>query len=106
MLCLTFHLAHANRLKRYADSSLSVTEELLTTIAHNDLQFQKIEKMLNLRYSKEEEHFELQCKRVGFDYEDPTWEPLDILREDVPKMLDAFLSKFPNKRLAKQARAS
>lgn len=106
LLSLNFHLVHANRLKRYADSSLEVTEELLATIAHNDPHFQKIEKMLDLRYSQDDGCYQVQCKWVGFDYEDPTWEPIEILCEDVPKMLDNFLSKFPKKDLAKKARES
>ena len=99
-------VVHANRLKFYADSQLNVTETLRETIAHNNVHCKKVECLLDLRRNADTGLFEVKCKWVGFDDEEPTWEPFGNMVEDIPKMLEAFLSKFHDKDLVAAARAT
>ena len=95
---------HYSRLKFYSDSSLDVTEALLDTISHNDPPLYNIvEKLLDLRYNDDTGNFEVQTQWQGFDYEDPTWEPLHTLKQDIPAMTKQFLEQFPNRTLADAA---
>ena len=97
---------HINRLKHYAESDLEVTEALLDTIDHNDPHLQTIENILDLRFNRTLERYEVQVKWRGFDYEAPTWEPLDVMHEDVPALLLQFLATCRKKKLVSAARAS
>ena len=97
-------LFHANRLKFFADDKLDVTEELLTVMDHNDPHYQKVEELLGLRFNAEKGEHEVQVRWVGFEYEDPTWEPLGIMHEDIPDKLSNFLRDYPDEALAKRAR--
>ena len=97
-------LFHANRLKFFADEKLDVTEELLATMDNNDPHFQKVEELLGLRFNEARGEYEVQVRWVGFDFEDPTWEPLTVMHEDIPERLDAFLREYQDKALAKRAR--
>jgi Integrase core domain/Integrase zinc binding domain/Chromo (CHRromatin Organisation MOdifier) domain len=96
---LTTHqsVVHANRLKFYADSQLDVTESILDTAAHNDPHFQTVVKLLNLRFNPDSAQYEVQAQWRGFDYEEPTWEPMVNLREDIPDMLESFLENHPDR---------
>ena len=96
-------LFHANRLKFFADDKLDVTEELLTAMDHNDPHFQKVEELLGLRFNAETGAYEVQVKWLGFDYEDPTWEPLETMQEDIPERLSNFLRDHPDQELVQRA---
>ena len=99
-------LVHANRLKFYADSQLNVTQELLDTIDHNDPHYNTVTKLLDLRYNRSTREYEVQAKWRGFSHEEPTWEPLANLHEDIPEMLENFLQAFSNQGTADRARCS
>jgi len=96
-------LVHANRLKLYSDSHLNVTEELKDSIDHNNPRLNTVTKLLDLRFNQQSEQYEVQAQWRGFSYEEPTWEPFKIMQEDIPKMLNTFLAKFPNKDLVQRA---
>ena len=97
---------HNSRLKFYADSHLGVTEELKNTIDHNSPHYETITKMMDLRYNKQNKQYEVLCKWRGFSHEEPGWEPLPILKEDVPEMLEKFFRTCEKKSLVNAARAS
>ena len=99
-------LVHVNRLKKYADSSLDVTEELLDAIHHNEPHYNTVERLLALRFNPAVEHYEVQVKWRGFDYEAPTWEPLAVMHEDIPKMLNEFLQTYGDQALAAAAQGT
>ena len=99
-------LVHANRLKFYADSQLEVTEELLRSIDHNDTHYNTVVKLLDLRKNDVTTVFEVRCKWRGFSHEEPTWEPIVNLQQDIPEMLDKFLSSYTDQALVSAARAS
>ena len=97
---------HANRLKFYAERDLDVSEDLLETINHNEPHLQTIERIQKLRFNKALERYEVEVKWRGFDHEEPTWEPLETMHEDVPTLLHQFLQRCRNKKLAHAARAT
>ena len=99
-------LAHANRLKKRADSSLDVAEDLLNAIYHNEPHCNAVEKLLSLRFSPAVEHYEAQVKWRGFEYEDPTWEPLSVMSEDIPQMLNKLPQNYGGQALALAARGT
>lgn len=106
LITLTHTLVHANRLKFYADSQLNVSEELLDTIAHNDPHFQTIEQLRDLRFNASSETYEVSVQWKGFDHEEPTWEPLIAIHEDVPDLLSNFFTTFSNKETVRKAKAT
>eukprot|EP00173_Palmaria_palmata_P000654 Plantae.Rhodophyta-Palmaria_palmata.ctg13165.p1 GENE.Plantae.Rhodophyta-Palmaria_palmata.ctg13165~~Plantae.Rhodophyta-Palmaria_palmata.ctg13165.p1 ORF type:complete len:337 (-),score=45.86 Plantae.Rhodophyta-Palmaria_palmata.ctg13165:285-1295(-) len=99
-------LVHANCLKFYADSSLEVTEELLDTIDHKQPRYNTVTKFLDLAYERTDRVWKVQTKWRGFDHEEPTWEPLDVMNDDVPEMLTEFLDAFTDQRKVQRARMS
>ena len=99
-------LIHANRLKRYSDRSLNITEELLGTIDNNSPHLQTVEELLQLRFNEENQQYEVRVKWVGFDYEEPTWEPLAVMQEDIPVLLAIYLQRHPDQELVNAARDS
>ena len=52
---------HSNRLKFYADSSLNVTQTLLDTINHNEVHYNTVTKLLDLRYNRTTKQWEVQA---------------------------------------------
>ncbi len=63
-------------------------------------------KLLNLRFNPIEERYEVQARWKGFDYEEPTWEPLETMQEDIPEMLENFLKTFHDQELVAKAISS
>lgn len=66
-------------------------ETLLDTIAHKNTYYDTMEKLLDLRINETSVQYELRARWRGFDDEEPTWEPLSIMLEDIPTMVDEFL---------------
>ena len=63
-----------------------------------------MEELLGLRFNAETHEYEVQVKWLGFDYEEPTWEPFGTMQEDIPDRLSIFLRDYPDQELAKKAR--
>ena len=80
---------HTSRMKFYADASLEVTEELLQHVETTSYQFE-VEALLDLRDSPTGQ--ELLVSWRGFPESMNTWEPLETIREDLPGMVEEFLS--------------
>eukprot|EP00171_Calliarthron_tuberculosum_P003434 IDg3434t1 len=97
-------IVHANRLKFYADSKLNITEELKDTIDHNHTTYNTVTKLLDLRFNHATKLWEVQAKWRGFAYDEPTWEPLVNMHEDIPDMLKKFLDKYPDEDKVSKAR--
>lgn len=97
---------HNSRLKFYSDADFMVTEQLLKTVENNAPHYETITKMLKLRFNDSKNRYEVQCKWRGFAHEEPGWEPLQILFEDVPDMLNQFLTSYHDQELASAARSS
>jgi hypothetical protein len=75
----------------------------LDAVAHNDPHLNTVVKLVDLRFNADKEQYEVQSKWRGFDYEDPTWEPLSAMQENIPDMLKKFLDFFPNQGLVSAA---
>ena len=98
------HLVHANRIKFYADSQLNVTKELLESVKHNEPHYEIVTKIHDLQYNRSSREWELLCSWKGFDSQE--WEPLRILSEDIPEMVNNFLATFPDQGKAERAKKS
>ena len=75
-------------------------------MAHNAIHYNKVEKVLDLRQNADTGLYEVQCKWIGFDHEEPTWEPFAHMMEDIPGMMKKFPSTFPNQHLVEGARST
>ncbi|ETP52145.1 hypothetical protein F442_02795 [Phytophthora nicotianae P10297] len=82
--------AHASRLKFYADSLLDVTEDLMLHAAHNS-EGHVVDSLLKARYNQQEKHHEIKVRWRGLDVIEDSWEPADILLQDVPVAVKAFV---------------
>lgn len=82
--------AHASRLKFYADSTLEINEELLLHVAHNS-EGHVVHSLLDARYSAKEKRHELRVHWRGLDTAEDSWEPADVLLQDVPAAVKAFV---------------
>jgi hypothetical protein len=85
--------AHSSRLKYYYDKDLNVTADLKYQITDDEMRY-RVSKFLDHRIKEGE--FELLTLWEGFDEEDSTWEPLNILNEDIPNMCQNYLSQIPS----------
>lgn len=73
------NVVHANKLKLFSDSNLAVQVELLDSLVHNQGHLNKVEKLIAVRYNSQGENWDVRVKCMGFDTEEPTWEPFEIL---------------------------
>lgn len=93
---------HAQRLRFYHDASLNVTAELIEHVAHNE-QGYEVQALKKIRFDLELKQFMLLVSWLGFEEHDNTWEPLQVLYEDVPEKVKSFLYTCSDKRLAVRA---
>jgi len=77
------HVVHGERMKLYSDSSLDVTDSIKLQKSFDDESF-IIEKILEVKDN--------QCliKWLGFADLENSWEPMEVIVQDAPKLLDAF----------------
>ena len=75
-------------------------------INHSTPHYNVVAKLLDLRFNDITKSYEVLTKWKGFDHEDPGWEPFSVLAEDIPDMLDRFLSALPDQALVRKARHS
>jgi hypothetical protein len=82
--------AHVTRMKFYSDSSLNISEELLSYIASNAATGYIVNKIIACRNIDGEWQFLVDWS--GFTELDQTWEPATHLIEDVPDIVNLFIS--------------
>lgn len=82
---------HATRLKFYQDKDLGVTEELRVQAAHSE-RINEVNKFTGLRFDEEAKTWFIQVIWRGFEPADATWEPLAIIAEDVPELVQQYLA--------------
>ena len=80
---------HAARLRFYSDSSLNVTEELITYITSAQQGFE-ISKILDYYLGTDDEYY-FSVRWFGFEADADTWEPLSVLLVDAPTVLKNFV---------------
>ena len=82
-----FH-AHSARLKYYCDKELKVTADLKHQIAHDEMRY-KVTQFLG--HQLEDGNYKLHTQWQGFDAEEATWEPIEIMIADVPKLAAQYV---------------
>ena len=93
-------------MKFYSGSQLHVLPTLLDTLDHNQPHYNTFTTIMDLRFNPQLKLFELQCIWRGFAHEQTAWEPLMIMNEDVPNMLEQFLQHRGNIALVAAASVS
>jgi RNase H-like domain found in reverse transcriptase/Reverse transcriptase (RNA-dependent DNA polymerase)/Integrase core domain/Integrase zinc binding domain/Chromo (CHRromatin Organisation MOdifier) domain len=94
---------HASRLRYYHDPSLNITVDLLAHIAHNE-QGYVIKEITDIRHDARTQDLFVLVYWLGFEDEDASWEPIEIIHEDAPEQLAAFLDISSNIDLVARAR--
>ena len=61
-------------------------------VAHNSCYVDKVEKLLDLRRNRDKNQYKVRDKWLGFDHEEPTWEPFEAMMEDIPSLLSDYLA--------------
>ena len=84
-------VVHTSRLDFYADSSLDITVELKNVIAHHD-QGHEVEQLVALK--RDGVHILVQCKWLGLEAAENTWELLQEIHSSVPRLVTTFLRKY------------
>ena len=57
-----------------------------------------------MRFNESRQQYEVKVKWVGFEYEEPTQEPLAVMQEDIPAILERFFQPHPDQKLVAAAR--
>jgi hypothetical protein len=84
---LTTH--HARFIRRYADKSLRVTQQLKQFVAASVLKFD-VKDILTYRRNKGD--WEFLVSWDGFDDEDSTWQNAQELYRDIPELVSRFVN--------------
>lgn len=88
----TRSVSHGTRIKLFRNSSYKVTDEVTEYIKYQQGQYCIVDSIQDIR--RNNGIVELQVSWKGFDDEDPTWTPLEDLKEDIPTMVQEFLSEI------------
>ena len=59
-----------------------------------------------MRFIEAQQQYEIQVKWLGFDYEELTQEPVAVMQEDIPAVLERFFQQHPDQKLVAAARDS
>ncbi|KAG2778310.1 hypothetical protein PC129_g11345 [Phytophthora cactorum] len=92
---------HASRLKFYRDSARGVTEDLLSHALHGE-GGHLAEALVNCRLSSVSKQWEVFVQWIGLDPEEACWEPAEIIYEDVPKIVWAFVASSAQDHLVRR----
>lgn len=82
---------HTSRLQYYDDSSLNVTSALLENIALTGNIYVPA-RIADIRINPSTRQTDLLVEWYGFETADATWEPFSTISQDVPKLVQEFLS--------------
>ena len=80
---------HAQRLRRYADAQLQVTEDLKDQAAHDKLAFFP-DKIVSWREA-DEGTMQLRVRWLGFEPNEDSWEDLQTFYADAPVMVRRYV---------------
>ncbi|KAG3185701.1 hypothetical protein PC128_g13234 [Phytophthora cactorum] len=82
---------HASRLKFYADSELNQTAELLQLVSRQGMVL-GVEDIRNHRFNDALDRWELQVSWMELQAIEDSWEPLDVLAQDVPVKVRDYIN--------------
>jgi len=94
--------AHGRRLKFYRNKDYEVTEELKDHLSYQQNELLLIERFDDIRRNKGD--IELQVKWRGFSEDEQDWVSLSTLREDVPVLVEEYLSDIKDNGTQRQRR--
>jgi hypothetical protein len=75
-------------MKYYCDKDLNITADLKYQITHDEMRY-RVSALLDHRI--QDGSYEFLTKWEGFDIEDATWEPVNVLVEDVPLICQQYV---------------
>ena len=87
MVTMERRVAHAARMKRYADRDLLMTPDLRDQIVYDEKGL-CVESLVGWRTTAS--GLQLRVRWLGFEPADATWEPLELLYLDIPEMIQNF----------------
>ena len=82
--------AHAQRMERYADAQLGITEALKEHVTYHISNYE-IERLLDVRKDRVTGQWQFQVRWSGFGDTEATWEDASVLVEDAPAIVAEFL---------------
>jgi hypothetical protein len=85
-------VAHASRLKFYADSALGNLKEAKLQAEHSAMQHE-VQSLNAIRFNSELLRWEVQVAWLGLELEESTWEPAANVLEDVPAIFKKFVAR-------------
>ena len=90
---------HCARLLRYRDSLLGkpIPQDMLELAERTESRYEVIEKIVDLGQDRDVLFFRVQWEGLP-DEQDYTWQPVEELYDDVPDVVNAFLSSFKKKK--------
>ena len=94
--------AHGRRLKFFRNKNYEVKEDLLNHVAYQTSELMNVSKFLDLRKTKGT--VEVLTKWKGLDSSEDSWENIEVMREDVPVLIEEFLKTIAANGTAKQKR--
>jgi transposase InsO family protein len=89
---------HVTRMKFYQDEFLEVTEEIRHQAAHMEKSYE-VEAFHGLRFEPVFKRWELLVQWRGFEDAENSWEPVDVVQEDVNTLIRHYLTKGLGKTL-------
>ncbi|CAK4298195.1 unnamed protein product [Aphanomyces euteiches] len=75
----------------FAASDLNITQSLMDNIAYVE-GGHIVERIIDCKFDRISKRWQLHVKWLGLDPIENSWEPLDILLEDVPKLVHQFIA--------------
>ena len=85
-------VAHASRLKFYADSALGNLDEAKRQAGHSAIQHE-VQSLKALRFNEDLMRWEVQVAWLGLELDESSWEPVANIEEDVPAIFRKFVMK-------------
>ena len=84
-------VAHASRLKFYADSALGNLEEVKRQASHSEVHY-AVQALEAIRFNESLVRWEVKVSWLGLEPAEASWEPAANILEDVPGLFRAFVA--------------
>ena len=85
-------LAHGRRLKFFRNSELNITEEIKEHLQYQDNELLVVEDLEDIIMT--DNGLEKRVKWQGFSETESDWVSYDYLKEDVPELIEDFISNL------------